>query len=82
MAGDVRCTQHLPTDAAGHLALMSDHVGAQSVFGGKSRGTGLHTHTTRGQRSEENSNKMNDNDGNLEVHSEDSYRYLTFERSF
>lgn len=40
MAGDVRCTQHLPTDAAGHLALMSDHVGAQSVFGGKSRGTG------------------------------------------
>lgn len=41
MAGDVGRTEHLPTDAAGHLAFMSDHVGTESVFGGKSGCTGL-----------------------------------------
>lgn len=41
VAGDVGCAQHLPTDAAGHLSLVSDHVRTQTVFGGKSRGTRL-----------------------------------------
>lgn len=41
MTGDVGCTQHLPTDATGDLAFMSDHVRAESVFGGESGGTGL-----------------------------------------
>lgn len=40
MAGDVGRTEHLPTDATGDLAFMPDHVGTESVFGGKSRGTG------------------------------------------
>lgn len=40
MTGDVGCAEHLPTDAAGDLALVSDHVGTESVFGGESRGTG------------------------------------------
>lgn len=42
MAGDVRRAEHLTTDATGDLAFMPDHVGTQSVFGGKSRGTGRH----------------------------------------
>lgn len=41
MTGDVGRAEHLPTDAAGDLALVPDHVGAESVFGGESRGTGL-----------------------------------------
>lgn len=53
MAGDVSRAEHLPTDAAGDLALMPDHVGAQSVFGGESGGTGLQSHSTGGQRSVE-----------------------------
>lgn len=40
MAGDVGRAEHLSTDAAGDFAFVSDHVGAQSVFGGESRGTG------------------------------------------
>ena len=36
VAGDVGRTQHLATDVAGDFALMSDHVGAQTIFGGKS----------------------------------------------
>lgn len=40
MAGDVGRTQHLPTNAASDFAFVSDHVGAQSIFGGESRGTG------------------------------------------
>lgn len=40
MAGDVGGAQHLPTDATGDFAFMSDHVGSESVFGGESRGTG------------------------------------------
>lgn len=32
---DVGSTEHLATDVAGHLTLVADHVGAQSVFGGK-----------------------------------------------
>lgn len=43
VAGDVGRAEHLPTDATGHLAFVSDHVGTESVFGGKSRGTGLQT---------------------------------------
>lgn len=41
MAGDVGCAEHLPTDATGDFAFVPDHVGTESVFGGKSRGTGL-----------------------------------------
>lgn len=41
MTGDVGRTQHLSTDAAGNFSFMPDHVGAESVFGGESRGTGL-----------------------------------------
>ena len=41
VGGDVGGAQHLSTDAAGHLPLVSDHVGAQSVFGSEGRGTGL-----------------------------------------
>lgn len=40
MAGDVGRAEHLPTDATGDFAFVSDHVGAESVFGGESRGTG------------------------------------------
>lgn len=40
MTGDVGCAQHLPTDATGDFAFVSDHVGTESVFGGESRGTG------------------------------------------
>lgn len=39
MAGDVGCAQHLAADVAGDLPFMSDHVGAQSVFGGEGRST-------------------------------------------
>lgn len=53
MAGDVSCTEHLPTNATGDLALMSDHVGTESVFGGESRGTGLQAQGREGQRSED-----------------------------
>lgn len=53
MAGDVSCTEHLSTDATGDFAFMSDHVGTESVFGGKSRGTGLQWHGRQGQSSVE-----------------------------
>lgn len=33
VTGDVGGAQHLPTDVTGHFALVSDHVGAQAVFG-------------------------------------------------
>ena len=84
MAGDVGGTEHLPTDATGDLAFMSDHVGAESVFGGESRGTGLQTHSRRGHRSVEhkNNNNVSDNNNNVKADSDDSYRYLTFKRSF
>ena len=52
MAGDVGRTQHLPTDAAGDLAFMPDHVGTESVFGGESRGTGLQPHSRQRQWNE------------------------------
>lgn len=61
MAGDVSCTEHLPTDATGDFALVPDHVGTESVFGGKSRGTGLQPHGRQGQRSvecDDNKNKI------------------------
>jgi hypothetical protein len=45
VAGNVGSAQHLATDVAGHLALVSDHVGAQAVFGGESRGAGLGWYT-------------------------------------
>lgn len=48
MAGDVGGAQHLSTDAAGDFAFVSDHVGSESVFGGKSRGTGLRRRGSRG----------------------------------
>ena len=38
---DIGSTQHFATDVAGDFAFMPDHVGAQTVFGSKSRGTGL-----------------------------------------
>ena len=41
VAGDVGRTQHLATDVAGDFALMSDHVGAQTIFGGKGCSTCL-----------------------------------------
>lgn len=44
MAGDIGCAEHLSTDAAGHLPFMPNHVGAESVFGGEGRGTGLQAH--------------------------------------
>lgn len=50
MAGDVGCTQHLPTDATSDLAFMPDHVGTESVFGGESRGTGLQPHSKTGMK--------------------------------
>lgn len=49
MAGDVGCAEHLPTDATGDFAFVPDHVGTESVFGGKSRGTGLRAHGGQGQ---------------------------------
>lgn len=45
VAGNVGGAQHLAADVAGHLSLVSDHVGAQAVFGGKSRGAGLRRYT-------------------------------------
>ena len=57
MAGDVGCTEHLPTDATGHFTFVSDHVGTESVFGGKSRGTGLQWHSRWGQSSVERNNE-------------------------
>ncbi len=59
MAGDVGCTEHLPTDATGDLAFVPDHVGAESVFGGESRGTGLQPHSRKGQMSVEYNNNNN-----------------------
>lgn len=41
MAGDVGGTEHLATDVARDLALVPDHVRAQSVFGGEGRSAGL-----------------------------------------
>lgn len=41
MTGDVGGAEHLATDVAGDLALMPDHMGAQTIFGGESRGAGL-----------------------------------------
>lgn len=38
VAGDVSGTQHLPAHVTGHLPLVSDHVGAQPVFGREGRG--------------------------------------------
>lgn len=78
MAGDVGCTEHLPTDATGDFALVSDHMGTESVFGGKSRGTGLQRHSREGQRSVEHDDNQNKN----YVDRKDSYRNLTFKRSF
>lgn len=46
VAGDVGSTQHLAAYAAGDFTLMPDHVGTQTVFGGKSRCAGL-PHTER-----------------------------------
>lgn len=48
VAGDVSCAEHLSADAAGDFAFVSDHVGTESVFGGKSGGTGLQRHGRRG----------------------------------
>lgn len=59
MTGDIGCAQHLPTDATSDLAFMSDHVGTESVFGGKSRGTGLRKHTNRVKRSNERHDDFN-----------------------
>lgn len=50
VAGDVSCAEHLSADAAGDFAFVSDHVGTESVFGGKSGGTGLQGHGRRGVR--------------------------------
>lgn len=41
VTGDVGRAEHLAADVAGDLPLVSDHVGAQTVFGGEGRGTGL-----------------------------------------
>lgn len=41
VGGDVGSAQHLAADIAGHLALVPDHVGAQSVFGSEGGGAGL-----------------------------------------
>lgn len=40
VTGDVGSAQHFATDGAGHFTFMSNHVGAQAVFGSKGRGTG------------------------------------------
>lgn len=45
VAGDVSCAEHLSADAAGDFAFVSDHVGTESVFGGKSGGTSLQRQT-------------------------------------
>lgn len=86
VAGDVGCTEHLPTDATGHLAFMPDHVGTESVFGGESRGTGLQWHKqtrVKGRHRKNNNCNNNNNDGNnVEAEANESYRYLTFKRSF
>jgi len=50
VAGDVSCAEHLPTDAAGDLAFMPDHVGTESVFGGESRGTCLWSQSRQGSK--------------------------------
>lgn len=44
---DVGSTQHFATDVAGHFTFMPDHVGAQTVFGSKGRGTGLEQKTNK-----------------------------------
>lgn len=44
VAGDVGRAQHLSTDATGDFAFVSDHVGAESVFGGESGGASLQRH--------------------------------------
>lgn len=41
--GDVRSRQKLPTDVAGDLLLMANHMRTQTVLGGKAGLTGLHT---------------------------------------
>lgn len=53
VAGDVGCAQHLSTDATGDFTFVSDHVGTESVFGGKSGGTSLQRHGGRGEHSAE-----------------------------
>lgn len=81
MTGDISCAEHLPTDATSDLAFMPDHMGAESVFGGESRGTGLRLHNTNSFRSVESSNNTDDVKG-LETDGKDSHRYLTLEWSF
>lgn len=41
MIGDVSSREELPTDVAGDLLLMADHVRTQAVLGGKAGLTGL-----------------------------------------
>lgn len=81
MTGDVSCTEHLPADAAGHLAFMPDHVGAESVFGGKSRSTGLQTAQQTGSKVMQECNRKRQR-LKIKIDGKRSYRYLTFERSF
>lgn len=61
VAGDVGCAQHLSTDATGDFAFVSDHVGTESVFGGKSGGTSLQRHGRQGQCSAEQDHRKGNN---------------------
>lgn len=77
VAGDVGCAEHLSTDATGDFAFVSDHVGTESVFGGKSGGTGLHQNRRgRGVR------VRRGRDAGRVATRFDTYRYLTFKWSF
>lgn len=85
MTGDVGRAEHLSTDATGDLAFVPDHVGAESVFGGESRGTGLQLYSsyrTRVNEMEEIIKKNNRQKTNKKTGSEGSYRYLAFKWSF
>ena len=81
MTGDIGCAEHLPTDATGDLAFMPDHVGAESVFGGESRGTGLQWHNRNSRQSVDRRNNAEDVK-ELETDGKNTHRYLTLERSF
>lgn len=80
VAGDVGRAQHLSTDATGDFAFVSDHVGAESVFGGKSGGASLQRHVGADEGSVFSGAATQE--GQWQRVSNHTYRYLTFKRSF
>lgn len=76
VAGDVGRAEHLSADATGDFAFVSDHVGSESVFGGKSGGTSL-----RGRKRRRWGFSGTDG-GRVRTARYPTYRDLTFKRSF